>query len=78
MKNIIQKGEKLDIIVGTDNSDSILYFLTNNEGGMISSKTLKLDEGNIVISSNDEEIVPVVFDHGSRERISNNCKYIVR
>ena len=35
-------------------------------------------EGNIVISSNDEEIVPVVFDHGSRERISNNCKYIVR
>ncbi len=50
MKNIIQKGEKLDIIVGADNSDSILYFLTNNEGGMISSKTLKLDEGNIIIS----------------------------
>ncbi len=36
--------------MGADNSDSILYFLTNNEGGMISSKTLKLDEGNIIIS----------------------------
>jgi peptide/nickel transport system substrate-binding protein len=50
MKSIIQKGEKLDIIVGADNSDSILYFLTNSDGGMISSKTLKLNEVNIVIS----------------------------
>jgi len=50
MKNIIQKGEKLDIIVGADYSDSIRYFLTNSEGNMIASKTLKLNEGNIVIS----------------------------
>jgi len=50
MKNIIQKGEKLDIIVDADNSDSVLYFLTNNEGGIISSKTLKLNDGSIVIN----------------------------
>ncbi len=50
MKNIIQKGEKLDIIVDADNSDSILYFLTNSEGNMIVSKTLKFNEGNIIIS----------------------------
>ncbi len=50
MKNIIQKSEKLDIIVGADNSDSVLYFLTNSEGRIISSKTLKLNDGSIVIS----------------------------
>ena len=50
MKNIIQKGEELDIIVGADNSDSILYFLTNSKGNLISSKTLKLNEGNMVIT----------------------------
>jgi len=54
MKNIIQKGEKLDIIVSADNSDSILYFLTSSDGNMIASKTLKLNEGNIVMSVSAE------------------------
>jgi len=44
MKDIIQRGEKLDILVNTDNSDVILYFLTDSKGNVISSKTIKLDD----------------------------------
>jgi len=50
MNNIIQRGEKLEIIVETDNADSILYFLTNSEGVMISSETYNITENNITIS----------------------------
>jgi peptide/nickel transport system substrate-binding protein len=50
MKKVIQKGKKLDILVGADNSDFILYFLTNSKGSVISSKTLKLNEGSITIN----------------------------
>ncbi len=50
MKKVIQKGVKFDILVGADNSDFILYFLTNSKGSIISSKTLKLNEGSITIS----------------------------
>jgi peptide/nickel transport system substrate-binding protein len=49
MKNIIQKGEKLEIRVETDHSDSILYFLINSEGKMISSETLKIEKSGITI-----------------------------
>ncbi|HJJ22387.1 MAG TPA: ABC transporter substrate-binding protein [Nitrosopumilus sp.] len=50
MKNIIQKGEEFEVIVKTDHSDSILYFLTNSEGKIIASETLKIDENSIAIS----------------------------
>jgi len=50
MKNIIQRGEKLEIRVETDHSDSILYFLINSEGKMVSSETLDIDGNNITIS----------------------------
>jgi peptide/nickel transport system substrate-binding protein len=50
MKKVIQKGVKFDILVGADNSDFILYFLANSKGSIISSKTLKLNEGSITIS----------------------------
>ena len=53
MKNIIQRGNGLDVIVETNHSDSILYFLTNSEGMIISSETLKTD-GNISISISSE------------------------
>ena len=49
MKNIIQRGEELEIRVQVDNSDSILYFLTNSEGKMISSETLKTEGSNITL-----------------------------
>jgi len=49
MKNIIQRGEELEIRVEVDHSDSILYFLTNSEGKMISSETLKTEGNNIAL-----------------------------
>ncbi len=49
MKNIIQQGEKLEIRVETEHADSILYFLTNSEGKMISSETLNITENIITI-----------------------------
>ena len=50
MKNIIQRGEELEIRVEVDNSDSILYFLTNTEGRMISSETLNIDGNRITVT----------------------------
>ncbi len=55
MKNIIQQGEKLEIRVETNYSDSILYFLTNSEGNMISSETLSTKENGITISIPSED-----------------------
>jgi peptide/nickel transport system substrate-binding protein len=49
MKNIIQRGEELEIRLQVVHSDSILYFLTNSEGKMISSETLKTEGNNIVL-----------------------------
>ena len=39
----------MEIRVQVDHSDSILYFLTNSEGQMISSETLKTEGSNITI-----------------------------
>ncbi len=50
MKNIIQRGEELKIRVEVDHSDSILYFLTNIEGKMISSETLNIDGNSITVT----------------------------
>ena len=50
MKNIIQKGEKFEIRVETNHSDSIRYFLMNSQGKMILSETLGIDRNNITIS----------------------------
>jgi peptide/nickel transport system substrate-binding protein len=49
MKNIIQRGEELEIKVKTSNSDSVLYFLTSSEGQMISSEMLKVDGERVII-----------------------------
>jgi len=54
MKNIIQRGEELEIRVGATHSDSILYFLTNSEGKMISSETLRIDGDTTTISVSSE------------------------
>ena len=50
MKNIIQKGEKFEIIVDTANSDSILYFLTNTEGKRIDSDMIITDGKKVTIN----------------------------
>ncbi len=49
MKNIFQKGEEVDIKVETQNSDSILYFLTNSKGELVSSETIKTKDKEITI-----------------------------
>ena len=52
MKKIIQKGDELTVSVDTENSDHILYFLTNSKGIMISSNMLKLKEDSHFIRHN--------------------------
>ena len=54
IKNIIQRGVGLDVTVQTDNSDSVLYFLINSEGKIISSETLKTD-GIVIIKVSPED-----------------------
>lgn len=59
MKKIIQQGDEIDIAIETENSDSILYFLTNSQGDKIASETIKLKEKNITInitSNNTKEL----------------------
>ena len=51
LKKITQTGTEFKIDIITENSDSIVYFLTDNEGNSISSETLKIikDETTITI-----------------------------
>ena len=59
MKKIIQQGEELAITIETENSDSILYFLTNSQGEKIASEIIKLKEKDITInitSNNTKEL----------------------
>ena len=51
---IIQKNQDLEFTIKSTNADSILYFLINNEGKMIDSKTfdIKEDSTTIKIPSN--------------------------
>ena len=50
MKQAIQKGEEVKISIKTENSDSILYFLTNNKGGLIESENFKVTDEEISIN----------------------------
>jgi peptide/nickel transport system substrate-binding protein len=50
LKKVIMKGDKLKIGIKTVNSDSILYFLTNNEGELIESENLKVDNEEMIIN----------------------------
>ncbi|MFB5619796.1 MAG: ABC transporter substrate-binding protein, partial [Nitrosopumilus sp.] len=55
MKKSIQRGEEITLTIETKNSDSILYFLTNNQGEKIISKTQNVKELNTVIKIPSEE-----------------------
>ncbi len=50
LKKITQTGTEFKIDIITENSDSILYFLTDNEGNSISSETLKIIKGETTIT----------------------------
>ena len=48
LPSIIQKGMKLEIDVSTNQADSILYFLTDNNNNSI-SETIKIDSNSCVV-----------------------------
>jgi len=55
LKKITQIGTEFKIDIITENSDNILYFLTDNEGNSISTETLKAVEGETTIIIPDEK-----------------------
>jgi len=56
LPKIIQKGEELEIIINSEQSDSILYFLNNNNGELIESKTILVSESPTLINISKEKI----------------------
>ncbi|QDI88359.1 ABC transporter substrate-binding protein [Candidatus Nitrosopumilus sp. SW] len=61
LENVIEKGSEFSIQVEAKNTDSILYFLTNSQGDMISSQSMDVVEGkiSIIIDSVDSEKLQV-------------------
>ena len=61
LEDVIQKGEPFSIEIEAKNTDSIMYFLTNSQGNMISSKSLDLlnDKMSITIDTEDSEKLQV-------------------
>ena len=59
MKKTIQQGERFIATIQTENSDAILYFLTNSQGEATYSETLELkaDEISFDITSNNLEML---------------------
>jgi peptide/nickel transport system substrate-binding protein len=53
--NLVQKQEELNIIVKTSQTDSILYFLNNNQGDLVSSETIKVKENPTTIKISGEQ-----------------------
>jgi len=55
IKKKIQKGDGMDVIIETRNSDSILYFLTNSNGENISSETISIKNNSTTIQISIED-----------------------
>jgi len=55
--DVIKKGGEFSIKIETENTDSVLYFLTNSHGNIVSSKSIDAVENkmNIDIDSTDSE-----------------------
>ncbi len=53
--SLIQKQEELNISVKTSQTDSILYFLNNNQGDLISSEIILVEENPTVIKISGEQ-----------------------
>ena len=56
MDKIIERGENISIFINTDNTDSILYFLTNGKGEPISSEKIKINESENIIEINSKKL----------------------
>jgi peptide/nickel transport system substrate-binding protein len=52
--NLIQKEEELTVGIETSQTDSILYFLNNNNGDLVLSETIKVKENPTVIKISGE------------------------
>ncbi len=49
MDKIIQQGKNMEIIIETEEADSILYFIIDSKGKIQSSEKLNIDEGTVTI-----------------------------
>jgi peptide/nickel transport system substrate-binding protein len=54
MEKIIQKGDNIEIIVETEQADSILYFIIDSKGEIQESKKLKIKENKVTIKITSE------------------------
>ena len=55
IKKLVQRGDEIIVFIKTKNSDSILYFLTNNNEENISSNTQIIDNDSVTIKISSEE-----------------------
>jgi len=55
MDKIVKQGNKIEIVVETNDADSILYFIINSKGKIQSTEELKINEGKAVINMTSEE-----------------------
>jgi peptide/nickel transport system substrate-binding protein len=55
MEKAIQKGDEFTLTIETRNSDSILYFLTNNQGEKITSKVQNIEGPTTTINISSKE-----------------------
>ena len=56
MDKIIERGKNISVFINTDNTDSILYFLTNGKGELISSEKIKIKESETIIEINSKKL----------------------
>ena len=54
MPNLIQKNTELNIQINTIQTDSILYFLNNNRGELVSSETIQVKGDSTTITISEE------------------------
>jgi len=55
MDKIVQQGSNIEIIVETNDADSILYFIINSKGKIQSTEELKINGSKVVINITSEE-----------------------
>jgi len=50
LEKVVQRGDDFKIGIETENTDDILYFLTNSEGEEVSSETIKIENNAATIN----------------------------
>jgi peptide/nickel transport system substrate-binding protein len=56
LEKVVHKGKEFKIGIETENTDDILYFLTNSEGEKVSSETIKIENNAAIINLSLEKI----------------------